>query len=228
MSFKSIIKIRVVLPICLRGIAALVWIVCDNTLSSAQATAPDKNELPPVPAISLPKSTQTNSKATSSLPRNVTGVYLHADGHWGRELDLWPNGTYKFHIAHDYYDPHSSGGEDTSYGIWTRSGDDQIVLEPKDNSRKDRYLTKPLTLYIVPCSTRLYLLSETDFPHFRETVQKSEEPHSRYSDPPFLLRQGDDKKPVSGLPIYPARWAALLKDKKTTQSENIDRRTAAP
>ena len=63
-------------------------------------------------------------------------------------------------------------------------------------------------------SDRIYLISEDDLRNFTDAVNFGLEPRAELSSEPYMgsfyLREGDEKKRVSGAPGVPGKWSSLL------------------
>ena len=63
-------------------------------------------------------------------------------------------------------------------------------------------------------SDRMYLIFEDDLSNFANAVNFGREPRSDFSSEPFYgsfyLREGDEKKKVSGAPAMPDMWSSVL------------------
>jgi hypothetical protein len=71
---------------------------------------------------------------------------------------------------------------------------------------------------IVRWGQRIYLLPEEELGPFVNAVNSGKEPHKHCipSCAPFLVRRGDDEKPVSGTPDLPAEYRRRLLDRPIT------------
>jgi hypothetical protein len=76
----------------------------------------------------------------------------------------------------------------------------------------------PREFAIVRWGARIYLLADDELKPFVNAVNSGREPH-RHCFPScgsFLVRNGDDEKPVSGAPDVPGEYRRLLSDKPIT------------
>jgi hypothetical protein len=76
----------------------------------------------------------------------------------------------------------------------------------------------PRELVIVRWGQRIYLLPDDELGPFVNAVNSGKEPHWHCipSCAPFLVRSGDDEKPVSGTPDLPAEYRRRLLDRPIT------------
>jgi hypothetical protein len=71
----------------------------------------------------------------------------------------------------------------------------------------------PNILYPIKWGNRHYVVAESDMLRFANYVNLGREPSTLHVSTFFLLKDGDENKPVSGKPVLPARFARLILDR---------------
>jgi hypothetical protein len=110
------------------------------------------------------------------------------------------------------------GFKDVNFGPAVVRGNRLGLRHELPNDDAHRGVPSEFQFEIVRWGQRIYLLPEEELGPFVNAVNSGREPH-KYCIPscsPFLVRTGDDEKPVSGTPDLPAEYRRRLLDKPIT------------
>lgn len=174
----------------------------------------------------------TSAQETPSKAELV-GRYYSGHNFGGSSVTLKADGTYTDSSGSCTYSTKESGTFVVSDGavrfkILKYTGNhhgDEPEVDLFDNQarkaffgyRDDQEVAPIVTEYaLVPVKwgKRIYLLDEKSFDDFTDAINLGFEPRDDLRSEPyagmFYLRDGDERKPVSGIPSLPREWSALL------------------
>lgn len=136
-------------------------------------------------------------------PSSLVGKYYLGDGlGYNNYLDLRPDGrfAYKWEGCLGTYDENAGG---------YRLEEGMLVLSPERRSIRKSFKGTPTRFLPVSWGPRLYLVPEAETLEFVNEINQGREPRNEVHGR-FYLREGDEKIPVSGFPVLPAKWQDYL------------------
>jgi hypothetical protein len=172
----------------------------------------------------MPKALPICHSAPQSVgpPASVVGTYSWSSGFAGCGATLLKNGRFAAGCGGDLIDSKTGSAGSEIHGRYIVK-DDVVTLKPEYSCytttkrpyprMRFRWTAGTIPMRLVPWSGRVYLLhldsGELDLCN---AINLGEEPHfARFgAGTPLLLRNGDEKKPVSGWPRLPDRWRSYL------------------
>ena len=163
------------------------------------------------------------ARSQPSIPSEFVATYSNGD-EWGNlSMTLDSQGHY-------YIKSHTDTAEYVESGTYTFSSEvlyltmikktmklygkkraTNLLPEPDEDS-------KPSRMIFLKWSGRIYLLDESDweFLKFCNALNLGVEPRKKLYAGEFLLRDGDEKKEVSGNPSLPGDWSSYLLNQPVT------------
>lgn len=132
------------------------------------------------------------------------GTYRYGNGYDSRELLFAHGQGFVYHAG-------TCVGSYASFGDIS-DGADGLRLTRRQQSAALAGLAEPKALLPVPWGRRRYLVPENRLGDFALAIHAGVEPRCGHWGR-FLLRGGDERRVVSGLPELPAAWQGLLRRK---------------
>jgi hypothetical protein len=169
----------------------------------------------------------THGVAQQQKPTSLVGTYHTGHRFGSSALTLNADGSYVMNSSDCTMEYVQSGTYVSSSGVLhfkiltyvTNRGDRKInLLNPYGRlevfgSYSDKISTE-FELLPITWSDRIYLIDEDEVSSFANAVNFGLEPRSQLGSEPyygsFYLREGDQKKKVSGAPGIPDKWSSLL------------------
>lgn len=167
---------------------------------------------------------QENNSKDKPLPVNVSwpavassalhARFLHSLGYGSAQLDLNSNGTFKYSDGCCMIEQEGSGTYSIESGVVVLESDESGPSETtKETYPKATNIEwKPRRLAPIAWDQRLYLIDEDKVIEFCNQINAGEEPRKDFMGRSFLLRDQDWKKPASGKPKLPQKYAEYLVD----------------
>jgi len=186
--------------------------------------------------ILVGQSTQQQEKVFNKF----AGTYVSGHEFGGSSILLKTDGRFSINSGSDDGTLVSMFGTYTLYdarlhfrilkeiGKHGRGGREFNLLDPKQNKKfnegDDKKIEKEFEFFPIEWSGRTYLIDEEDFKDFANAINLGIEPRatltsSEYISPwygSFYLREGDERKKVTGNPTLPDRWLVFLLSKPIT------------
>lgn len=167
---------------------------CEQANRSAKSPPPEKINWPEV------------------APSALHAKYLHSLGYGGARLDLNSNGSFTFSSGCCMTEHEGSGRFEIESGVVVlKSNAKGPTEETKLHYPKAKNIEwNPRRLVPIAWDQRLYLIDEDRVIEFCNQINFGDEPRTDRGAYPFLLRDGDERKPVDGKPSLPEKYAQYL------------------
>ena len=147
----------------------------------------------------------TNDSGAGGERPSVTGAFYFGDGLGMRQhLEIYADGTFKIS---------ASGCEGASGSVHGKVHQDgnRMRLIPDKSIRTDMFNFAYSTLFPVNWGKRLYLVAPESMQGFCNDINMGIEPRKKLGGPPdAFMREGDQDKPVEGLPGLPGKWKEYI------------------
>lgn len=196
-------------------LVSIVWIAGAWT-GTAEATPPDEDSLETIVVLGDSVAAKERKAAFDRRKQRIDaalaaagrgdwdGVYSDGNGYDWREL------AYAQAEGFAYRAGTCTGGYASVGDVGVDADGLHLTRQPQGTRPMMSFLAEPEVLLPIAWGARRYLIAESQIGEFALDIHSGGEPRCNGWGR-VLLRSGDERLPVSGLPVLPARWQGLLR-----------------